>query len=584
MRSSTSNVFTTLWRSRTRLIVLTFIAIPLLTLLMNYNIIARYYATKQHDPMLEFINNPQIQNNNQPSNNKQHLIKLTDRQKSSIVIVGYCCHTHSGMYNLCEPQKFVTDIAEGTFHKINKKIIYQQCTKFGLAPKIFINPYSNISTSSQHIKIKKYLYNNTNLYNKLLSINNKLPIWYEPDILLCQGYFFDNSIIENRNKYSQRISINIEEEIKLYHHLNVPYNIDNYDENMNIEYNENLKESIRLSSHNKQLYQHYNRPFLTTYNTEFWGGGQCNRYDIIMESVFDRTLHGCVTVYIPAAFYFESERSFNHIDELIIPNDIVIHNLETNNYELSIKQKEYIDSVLSIKDKNKFVMFLVRDCYKSKYHIDAVLRVIMYDTLNEYKHSDSMGGCRRKWDLNRNIDVPHDYCPKNSYGGLYLGKMYNCTGYGWTDGVVSMAKRYKFMIAFENSKIKGYSTEKIFNALYAKTIPIYFGDPMITQYLNPNRIIHCNTITDKQINEMRKIDNTLDLETIIEKVKPIVFEDINKCVEKVKMVDQNDELYYNMLLQPVFVNNTYRNTVIDPDIIGDKLRYALKLHDSYLLK
>lgn len=58
---------------------------------------------------------------------------------------------------------------------------------------------------------------------------------------------------------------------------------------------------------------------------------------------------------------------------------------------------------------------------------------------------------------------------------IEFGFKYNCTGYGWTDGVVQMAMPYKFMIAFENSKIKGYSTEKIFNALYAHTIPIYFG-------------------------------------------------------------------------------------------------------------
>ena len=85
--------------------------------------------------------------------------------------------------------------------------------------------------------------------------------------------------------------------MELYHHLDVPYDIDNYNVDQ-IEYGENLKFSIRLSRRNPHLWSHHNRPFLTTYNTEFWGGGQCHRYDLIFESVFDRTLHGlCFVVF-----------------------------------------------------------------------------------------------------------------------------------------------------------------------------------------------------------------------------------------------------------------------------------------------
>ncbi len=144
-----------------------------------------------------------VSTNNLPTTiNQKRLIKLTERQNSSFVIVGYCCHTHSGIYDLCEPQKFVTDIAKGTFNKLNKEIIYQQCTKSGLAPKIFINPYSNISISNQQISSKQYLQsNNTNLYNKLLSQksnNNELPIWYdhEPDILYAKDIFLMNQSLK----------------------------------------------------------------------------------------------------------------------------------------------------------------------------------------------------------------------------------------------------------------------------------------------------------------------------------------------------------------------------------------------------
>ena len=468
-----------------------------------------------------------------------------------------------GDYFPCEPQQFVIDIAEGTFNPINKQIIYQQCNKHGLPPKFMIDPYTP-----------------TNLQRPLPSnVTKTNQIWYLPDILLCQGYFYDNGIIEHRERKSgsKRLEINIEEQMGKYHHLDVPYDIDNYDESVldvnNIHYDDNLKYSIRLSKNDNKLWQHYNRSFLTTYNTEYWGGGKCNRYDIIFESVYDRTLHGCVTVYMPPAFYFESERMHNNTDELILPPDVVYNgdkNIvdvtpDDDDITFTPKQQSYIESILSFKSQapEQFALFLVRDCYKSKYHIDAIIRAIFFDMLSsEYKNATSLGGCRRNIPIYKALGWK--YCPKNSYNGHYMNKFkYNCSGYGWTDGVVQMARPYKFFITMENSKIKGYSTEKIFNALYSNAIPIYFGDPMITQYLNKNKFIHCNSITNSKIAELRRIDRKLPINEIYDKVKPMVKDDLLKCIKKVKMVDQNEKLYHRMLVEPVFVNNTYKNTIMD---------------------
>ena len=113
----------------------------------------------------------------------------------------------------------------------------------------------------------------------------------------CQGYFYDDDLIVHRAERSgaARLRVDIESEMALYHHLDVPYDVDNYNVvggTAAVEYAENLKFSIRLSRRDPMLWGHHNRSFLTTYNTEFWGGGNCHRYDLIFESVFDRTLHG----------------------------------------------------------------------------------------------------------------------------------------------------------------------------------------------------------------------------------------------------------------------------------------------------
>ena len=78
--------------------------------------------------------------------------------------------------------------------------------------------------------------------------------------------------------------------------------------------------------------------------------------------------------------------------------------------------------------------------------------------------------------------------------------------------------RHKFAIAFENLQYNGYATEKLVDALAARTVPIYVGDPNIHLDLNEESFINGNRFNS--------------------------FEDL---VEYIKEVDQNDELYLQIL-------------------------------------
>ena len=44
---------------------------------------------------------------------------------------------------------------------------------------------------------------------------------------------------------------------------------------------------------------------------------------------------------------------------------------------------------------------------------------------------------------------------------------------------IAFCRRYKFCIAFENSSIPGYTTEKVMEAYAAESVPIYWGNPQI---------------------------------------------------------------------------------------------------------
>ena len=84
-------------------------------------------------------------------------------------------------------------------------------------------------------------------------------------------------------------------------------------------------------------------------------------------------------------------------------------------------------------------------------------------------------------------------------------------------------RRYKFTIAFENASFPGYTTEKLADALVARTVPIYYGNPLIGQDFNTKAFINCHD-----------------------------FSSWRAVIDKVIELDQNDEMYKAYLREPPF--------------------------------
>jgi hypothetical protein len=62
------------------------------------------------------------------------------------------------------------------------------------------------------------------------------------------------------------------------------------------------------------------------------------------------------------------------------------------------------------------------------------------------------------------------------------------------DEHIRYLRQFRFMITFENQSLIGYHTEKITNAFEAGVIPIYWGDPMITDIYDARSFIHIPTL------------------------------------------------------------------------------------------
>ena len=127
-------------------------------------------------------------------------------------------------------------------------------------------------------------------------------------------------------------------------------------------------------------------------------------------------------------------------------------------------------------------------------------------------------------DLGKSADLRQEFCKK-----LMEYKPIDCPGKilnnmsaddlaprngNWWTSKRKFLEKYKFTIAFENSSSNGYTTEKLYQPLQAFSIPIYWGNPLVTRDFNPKAFINCNDFDndfDAVIERIKEIDNNPDL-------------------------------------------------------------------------
>jgi hypothetical protein len=109
------------------------------------------------------------------------------------------------------------------------------------------------------------------------------------------------------------------------------------------------------------------------------------------------------------------------------------------------------------------------------------------------------------------------------------GRALNNTGWRVPPGSgpkIEFLRPYKFNIAFENASVPGYTTEKIVEAMRARAMPIYWGNPGIAAEFNPKSFL-----------------NYFD------------FPSEEALIEKIIELDQDDAKYMEYLRQPYFHHN-----------------------------
>jgi hypothetical protein len=159
-----------------------------------------------------------------------------------------------------------------------------------------------------------------------------------------------------------------------------------------------------------------------------------------------------------------------------------IHNLPYD-YDYILKVKRY--------EKTNFCSFIVSNP-------NGNFRNTFFDRLNKIKKVDSAG----KFLKNTEEDI---------------------TGF---ENYFKFISSRKFNLCFENSSYPGYCSEKILNAFYSGTVPIYWGS--------------------------QTIENDFNSKSFINVMK---FKTIDHAIDRILQIDSDNNLYEEILNEKPFVNN-----------------------------
>lgn len=225
----------------------------------------------------------------------------------------------------------------------------------------------------------------------------------------------------------------------------------------------------------------------------------CDQPDFLIYDCYGHThrLHSCVKIFFTGESdmpnYRECDYSISCL-KLDTPRHFQFPlYLTWGRPDTVIKKNDDLEKIMAA--KTKFCAFIISGYNRRKNHN----RVAFFEKLSKYKRVDSGG---RKF---------------NNIGGPIPGGPL---------GKIEFLRQYKFNIAFENRSLPGYTTEKIFEPMMARCLPIYWGNPLIREEFNPKSFL-----------------NYFD------------FPNEEALIEKIIELDKDDSKYLEYLRQPYFHND-----------------------------
>lgn len=225
----------------------------------------------------------------------------------------------------------------------------------------------------------------------------------------------------------------------------------------------------------------------------------------------NRKYRNCIKIYFTAEAYIPrmwlcdyafSIRTADHPRSYKFP----FYRLAMHNDSIAKVVARTADAVKAIiAEQRKF-------CYLMASNPNATERIQFFKLLSNYKQVDS--------------------------GGEVLNNIGNVIGIERGEDS-EFRSQYKFGMAFENKKLAGYTTEKLYNVWKNGSVPIYWGNPDVGLEFNTKAFINAND-----------------------------FDTFDELIEHIKLVDNDEALYRTYLSEPLFTNGKDNEYIRDETLYG----------------
>jgi len=132
-----------------------------------------------------------------------------------------------------------------------------------------------------------------------------------------------------------------------------------------------------------------------------------------------------------------------------------------------------------------------------------------------------------------------EYKPVDSAGHVLNNVGFEIPGSQSGPDKIKFLRDYKFTLAFENNQSLGYTTEKITDPMFANSIPVFWGNPIIERDFNTKSFVNCHEYID-----------------------------FDKVIEKIIELDTNPEAYTATLREPWFVGRKINEFIDKKNVLN----------------
>mmetsp|Transcript_4940 Transcript_4940/g.8979 ORF Transcript_4940/g.8979 Transcript_4940/m.8979 type:complete len:342 (-) Transcript_4940:70-1095(-) len=317
------------------------------------------------------------------------------------------------------------------------------------------------------------------------------------------------------------------------------------------------------------------RPLLVGLNEDPWETGDCSHLDLIFDVKTAHPFYGCPSIYIPPALL------------QLLPTPYDASKALTRR---GIQGKK-------APTKRKFCVLYCDPCNPHPMSGDGVVTWAFLNVMREeYQDCDIKGDCQKSAESVMR-------CTSGQRKHSFLS-------------AVDTFSEYRFVVAFETAQVNGYMSSTAITAAMAGSLPIFWGDETVgakvdvdqgdgeghsndgfheddaergqsdvhSHDLNEKRLFNMNNyVTEEHVLKLRDAEDMQGDDRLVF-AENFLRDDMKKAVEKIRDLNENPEMYNQVISQPLVTGEDAEESFFHPLRISRSFRIVLEDLESFAAK